>query len=463
MPFNSLLYLVFLAVTALVFSLLKSARAQQVWLLFAGCVFLTYFSWASLIAVLVITTGNYILMKRYSGLQAQHSKKILFYTALFLNGLLLLGYKILQEFTGWNAWLLLGMGFYILQHAGNWIALHFAGYDSSKQGRGYFLSVLFFPKIPSGPVLSAKEVTLFQPEEKYHTRKKDVIYAVNRIALGLVKKMVIADRLLPFVQDIFDKHAALSVFDIYMGAILFTIQLYADFSGYIDIALGSARLLGITLPENFQMPLRAQSVTDFWRKWHITLVAWLRNNIFHPVSFAYRKSPYGLLMAIGVTFLVSAFWHGLAITFFIWALFHFIYLALEKRAGTAGKRGKTFFGKLVRAFVVLNLVSLAHFFFRAGSWDGLVTLVKQLAELPPILPEGATLKTWLINEGRYIENTLNIRLGILLAAGWIFFEPGINKLAKSDELNIGYSVTMLFLLLSIGIFDAGERFIYMQF
>lgn len=463
MPFNSLLYLFFLAVTALVFARLKSGKAQQIWLLLAGCLFVGYFSWASLTAILLITAGNYILMKRYNGLPSQRSKNILFYSMLFLNGFLLLGYKFLQEFLGWNEWLLLGMGFYILQHAGNWIALHFAGYDSSRQSNSYFLSVLFFPKIPSGPLLSAKDVALFQPGEKYITREKDVVYAVNRITLGLVKKMVIADRLLPFVQEIFDKHTALSVFDIYLGSILFTVQLYADFSGYIDIALGSARLFGISLPENFQLPLRAQSVTDFWRKWHITLVAWLRNNVFQPVSFAYRKSTYGLLMAIGVTFLVSAFWHGLAITFFIWALLHFIYLTLEKKSGAAGKKGKNFFGKLIRAVIVLNLVSVAHFFFRAGNWDGLTTLLQQLAELPPLLPEGATFKTWLINGGRYIEDTLNVRLGMLLAAAWIIFEPRINKSAKSEELNIAYSALMFFLLLSIGIFDAGERFIYMQF
>lgn len=463
MPFNSLSYLLFLAATAGIFSLLKSGRTQQLWLLFAGCVFVGYFSWISLGAILVISSGNYRLMRGYASTGEVGSKKTLFTIALTLNTLLLLGYKYMQEYLGMNEWLLLGIGFYTLQHVGNWIALHFTGYDSSKQRNSYFLSVLFFPKIPSGPLLSAKEVQLFQSEAKYITRKKDVIYAVNRITLGLVKKMVIADRLLPFVQEIFDKHTALSVFDIYMGSVLFTIQLYADFSGYIDIALGSARLFGIALPENFQLPLRAQSVTAFWRKWHITLVAWLRNYIFQPVSFAYRKSPYGLYLAIGITFLVSALWHGLAITFFIWALFHFVYLAVEKKAGAAGKEGKTFFGKLIRAFVVLNLVSVAHFFFRAGSWEGLTILSKQLVELPVLLPEGAALKTWLINGGRYIEDTMNIRLGMVLAAGLLFFEHRIDKYAKSEELHIAYSVLMLFLLLSIGIFDAGERFIYMQF
>jgi D-alanyl-lipoteichoic acid acyltransferase DltB (MBOAT superfamily) len=232
----------------------------------------------------------------------------------------------------------------------------------------------------SGPVLRPSE---FFPQ--INTRvinAEDIISGFNRFLFGLFKKMVIADRLAPAVHSIFDKGDHYSSLTTIVGAWLFTIQLYFDFSAYTDMALGAGKMLGFELPENFKMPLRSSSVSEFWRRWHMSLISWFSNYIYYPLVYRLRdKKKAAVLVGIVVTFLVSGIWHGIGLTFLAWAVCHIIYLSYETLSKGMRQRWSERGGRLYKwmsVLLVFNLVSLSNLFFRASSWASAKTMLHDL-------------------------------------------------------------------------------------
>jgi hypothetical protein len=159
--------------------------------------------------------------------------------------------------------------------------------------------------------------------------------------------------------------------------------------------------------------------------------------------------------------LVSAAWHGLAITFFIWAACHFIYLAIE--ANVKLPYGKSPVVQILRIFWVWNLVAFSHLFFRAHSLADVHLMLNAIRELPFWIPEGSNFKTWLINGGRDIEYENNYRFAIALSLVYLAFEKWFNRKANSNKYSVGYVALLLVLIVALGIFNVGARFIYFQF
>lgn len=477
MAFNSLNYFALLLSLVCIYYTVKSSNSQKFLLISGSLIFISFYNLVSVFAIVFITVFNFTLLSKLNDLKKNQNRKILFYTGLIFNICLLVLYKVLQaikesyhtkalEGFDNNRWIILGISFYILQLVGYFIEIYKREKFYTFTLTDFLLPVIFFAKVPSGPILQVKHLSSFAKDSKIKYDEGNISFGLQRILLGLFKKVALADRLTPYVNNVFDKHAALNGINIYLAPLLFTLQVYFDFSSYIDIAIGSARLFGIKLPENFNLPLRANSITSFWRKWHITLIDWLSTYIFYPISFRYRKlKKRGLAIAVTITFLISAFWHGVALTFFIWGLLHVAYIIIENSVlhkYTLGTKG--FFRNFLHVVITWHLVSFANIFFRANTLNDVFRLFKDFRRLPFLYDDAlVSFKTWLINGGGDIEMEFNYRLSLTLIFGFILLEKKINYYAASEKYNVAFVSALLVLLIVFGMYNSGQRFIYLQF
>jgi alginate O-acetyltransferase complex protein AlgI len=235
---------------------------------------------------------------------------------------------------------------------------------------GLFMS--FFPYLAAGPIARTSEL-LPQLKSRGGPRQIDATRALYLIALGLAKKVVIGDFLArSLVDGVFAIPGQYSSLDVVLGIHAYAVQIYCDFSGYTDMAIGIALLLGIVMPENFNRPYTAASLRDFWRRWHMTLSRWLRDYLYIPLGGS-RRSNLATYRNVVLTMLLAGLWHGAGWTFLAWGLLHGSGLAVEHAAMAWRKRkglapavpGKI--GLIVRRVVTLEFVCLAWVFFRAES------------------------------------------------------------------------------------------------
>ena len=328
MPFGNLTYLAGIIIALAVYALI-GRRFRTIYLLVLSLGFIGFISPESLVILLLMSSLTYAC---YSGMRSRGTPFMWFTLGLSAN---ILGLFFFREFSLSQSWsespflveyvlIAVGISFYSLQNIGVLIKEKLRPADNVMPFIDFMLFSAFFPKIISGPVLRHEN---FMPQ-LHMDREVDWIPGLQRILFGIVKKTVIADRLAYLVNHNFEAidHSGWNNLII---AHLFALQLYFDFSGYTDIALGSARLFGFKLTENFKLPLRATSITEFWRRWHISLTTWLRDFVYTPIAFGLRGSTAGILLAILITFLLSGVWHGFAWTFIVYASCHALYLILE--------------------------------------------------------------------------------------------------------------------------------------
>ncbi len=237
----------------------------------------------------------------------------------------------------------IGISFYTLQGLSYIFDVYKGKIDADTNLGRLALFMSFFPCIMEGPICRYNDtaIKLYDGEDLTY---KNLAFGAQRILWGLFKKMIIADRLNPFIEKIFCEYNSLDGGVILLGAIFYTIQLYADFSGTIDVVIGSGELFGISLPENFRQPFFSKNISDFWTRWHITLGTWFRDYIFYPVSLSkpmkkmtlnLRKilgNHFGPLVAGSVALLCvwlsNGLWHGAAWTFVFFGIYHFILIVL---------------------------------------------------------------------------------------------------------------------------------------
>jgi D-alanyl-lipoteichoic acid acyltransferase DltB (MBOAT superfamily) len=223
----------------------------------------------------------------------------------------------------------LGISFYVFQVIGYNLEIYWEN-AKPEQHLGHFAAyVMFFPKLISGPIERAH---LFLPQIKSEKRfNYDYIKSGLQLILwGLFKKLVIADRIDPVTNLIFNNVDDYHGLSLIIGIGLYIVQLYADFSGYTDIALGLARTLGYKLTDNFNRPFQATSISDFWRRWHITLSSWVLDYIYTPVAASKRGwGKYGTIYALIITFTILGFWHGASWNFVIYGFLHALAVSYE--------------------------------------------------------------------------------------------------------------------------------------
>ena len=214
----------------------------------------------------------------------------------------------------------------------------------------FFAYVSFFPSILSGPIDRAKNL-IPQLEKKRAFDYNQAIDGLRQILWGLFKKIVIADNCAPFVNQIFNNYQSYPSSSLLLGAFFYAIQIYADFSGYSDMAIGISRLMGFNITKNFDFPFFAQNIAEYWRKWHMSLTSWLTDYVFTPLSIAFRDyGKWGLTFAIIINFTIIGIWHGPNWTYVLFGFLHGCYFIPLILRGTMNKKNKIAKGKLFPSF-----------------------------------------------------------------------------------------------------------------
>lgn len=324
-----------------------------------------------LILSLIVLFGSLFLMK---------------YLPMFLD----ISEKIVTRVTGhaWTAPALslampVGISFYLFQVTGYLIDVYRRKTPLVRHFGHYVLSVTFFAKLTQGPIAPVEQLA---PQFAVPVRLDPLAMRKGafRILLGLFKKTVIADRLAVAADFVFANPIESNALTVVIGTVFYAFQLYTDFAGYTDMAVGSAQLFGITLPENFRQPYLARSIADLWRRWHMTLSSWLRTYVYFPLGGS-RVKQWRWAFNVLVVFLVSGVWHGSGLTFVIWGLLHGLYQIIGKYTAQLRTVYKerlmgrdTWLSTFTSVFCTFVLVCIAWVFFRAPSATAAVTMLSSL-------------------------------------------------------------------------------------
>jgi len=249
---------------------------------------------------------------------------------------------------------------------------------------GFYLA--FFPSLIAGPIVRAAE---FVPQMfcKYHLRKEEMGHALFLISCGLFKKMAISDYIsINFVDRVFDQPLLYSGFENLMAVYGYTLQIYCDFSGYTDIAIGLALLMGFRLPANFNSPYRAHNIADFWRRWHISLSSWLRDYLYIPLG-GNRKGRIRTNINLMITMLLGGLWHGANMRFILWGALHGTALVLHKgwtRCFPSTANSRKFFLSFTGMVFTFHFVAFCWIFFRSTDLPSAFTMISRIFTATPL-------------------------------------------------------------------------------
>lgn len=413
MLFNSAEYMfVFFPLTMLGFWLIArfaSHKAAAAWLAICS---LGFYGWwdTRYIALLLGSIGfNYCM-----GLWIARAREV-GYSAAVLSiavaaNLLLLGlFKYadfflsnVNQFTG-SSFLLphfilpLGISFFTFTQIAFLVDVH-RGIVKEYSPVHYLLFVTYFPHLIAGPILHHKEMMpQFASTATYSPQARSFALGLSLFAIGLFKKMVLADNIAPYASTVFsvaDKGDAVSFLQAWEGALAYTLQLYFDFSGYVDMAIGASKMLGIDLPINFNSPYKSVNISDFWRRWHMTLGRFFRDYVYIPLG-GNRKGLHRAQLNIVAVMLLSGLWHGAGWTFIIWGAMHAImsvtnnyWRVFRERVLGHDLTRSTFLGRGLSIALTFTCVVFCWVFFRATSLQGATTMTQAM-----LSPDQSTLIT----------------------------------------------------------------------
>ena len=407
MLFNSLDFAIFLPVVFFLYWFVtnKNLKLQNLLLVVSSFVFYGWWDWRFLILMgitilLSWLSGLGIRYVRYNYEENAARKRLRLITALnIIINLLILGYFkyynfFVESFTdafslfgkeissgSLKIILPVGISFYTFQALSYTLDVYRKKISPTTDIISFFAYVSFFPQLVAGPIERATNLL----PQFYRKRKFDQFQAADglrQILWGLFKKIVIADNCAEYANTIFNQSADMSGSTLFLGALFFTFQIYGDFSGYSDIAIGTARLFGINLMRNFAFPYFSRDIAEFWRRWHISLTTWFRDYLYIPLGGS-RGSVMMKIRNTFIIFLVSGFWHGADWTFIIWGALNALYflpLLLTKRnranleTVAQGKRLPTM-KETLAMMSTFGLTLLAWIFFRADSLDHAVAYI----------------------------------------------------------------------------------------
>jgi len=274
-----------------------------------------------------------------------------------------------------------GVSFFTFESMSYVIDVYRREFEPHESYLEYLTFVAFFPHLVAGPIVRPRDL-LPQLARKPNWNTAELSEGIFWIALGLLKKVALGDYLaLNLVDRVFDTPLQYSALEVYAGVVSYALQIYCDFSGYTDIAIGSALLLGVRFPMNFDSPYQSQSITEFWRRWHISLSTWLRDYLYIPLGGS-RKGRLLTYRNLFLTMLLGGLWHGAAWTFVLWGAYHGALLALERLATELRperrKGVRPWPMRAIATFVTFNLVLIGWVFFRAPSFEAARLIFQRL-------------------------------------------------------------------------------------
>ena len=415
MSFQSLSFLAFLAVTLGV--CLPLGRRNLRWGQAALTLFCLVFyvlggGWAALL-VLLAGAAVTVAAVRYltSGGKTEKQRRAAAAVAIVWHVAVLLVFKYTGFFTGGAVdlgWAPLGLSFFTFQKI--WcIKEVYTGAFRPESTGSFLLYDFFFPSVTSGPILKPENFFPQLTEGRFlHPTWEDAAAGVYAIAVGTIKKVLLADPFGVVVNNGWAQLGDLSAPAAWLVILGYTLQLYFDFSGYCDIAAGLARLLGLRLPVNFDSPYRSLSVGEFWKRWHITLTSFLRECVYFPLGGS-RKGTVCTYRNIFAIYLISGFWHGAGWTFIVWGLLHGLGQVIERIWGP----GRDKLPRWLRWGVTFLFVNVAWVFFRAPDFSGALELLGRAVSGGLAKPE-----EWLLS-GLFSKEIGAVELLIPGAADWV--------------------------------------------
>lgn len=398
MLFNSIMFiLLFLPVTFLGYRFLCRQgwfSIAKIFLIFASLFFYAYWDVSYLPLILFSIVFNYWAGTYLTGVSADRIRyrKIILFLGILVN-LGLLGYFKYTDFVITNINLLfsanfelmnivlpLAISFFTFQQVAYLVDSYY-GKTAHYDFLSYALFVTFFPQLIAGPIVSHDElIPQFKDKTNFIINYKNVYFGILIFLIGLFKKVVVADTFAAYATSGFDVATTLDFINAWFTSLSYTMQIYFDFSGYCDMAIGIGLLFNIKLPINFNSPYKALDIQDFWRRWHITLSRFLRNYIYIPLG-GNRRGQKRASVNVFVVFLLGGLWHGAAWTFVIWGALHGLANVIVRLWHWLGLK----MGRVLAWFVTFNFVNIAWVYFRATSFESANKVLKGMFNFKSLL------------------------------------------------------------------------------
>ena len=472
MVFDSLLYLLFLPVVYLLFLLVSRGKARVSFLLASSYVF--YACWNPYYLGLIVfsTVVDYFCSMQIGESSHKTRRKLFLVISLFSNLGLLFFFKYYNFFIdsfagpfgieagGWghNFLLPVGISFYTFQTIGYTIDVYRRDIEPETNFLQFALYVSFFPQLVAGPIERAKNI-LPQLSKAFTFSDSQFSSALKLILLGLIQKIVFANHFGSYVNVVFDNPEAYAGLPLLLGCLLFAFQIYYDFSGYTNIAIGSARLFGIDLMENFKGPYLCSSIREFWRRWHISLSTWFRDYLYISLG-GNRVSTFKVYRNLLIVFVITGLWHGANWTFVIWGLIHGFFIIIERLGFDKVLKNLPRSVSVSYTFVI---VCFAWIFFRAENLDKALMVLSSCTQVFPFAISDLGVYTSWWKESEYW--LVIVLLIIAIASHYWSYRDRLLDLLFAESSAIRYlklSCLVLFLLIFGRFYDTTE-FIYFQF
>ena len=476
MVFNSLTFLVFISIFFPLYFLLKGWK--QRWLcLIASYVFYGWWDWRFLglvlfttlldfsLALLIHNSENDRIRKRYMILSVISNLAFLaffkyfnFFAESFVSFLHLFG--ITPDWPTLHILLPIGISFYTFQSMSYTIDVYKRELEPERNFFRFATFVSLFPQLVAGPIVRAKQfLPQFQTEKKFNWER--FIEGLTQILWGLFKKVAIADTIAPIADQCFASPGSFSSLNLLIGVVIYSFQIYCDFSGYSNIACGLAQVMGFDFPLNFRTPYFSRSFSEFWTRWHISLSSWLRDYLYIPMGGS-RHGQANTYRNLMLTMLLGGLWHGASWTFVVWGFLHGFYQVVQRLLSPSCERLMNMLR--IPAFVrngfsillVYSLTCFAWIFFRAMRFDIAYAYIKGIFAF-----DGFAFSTVM---NQFLVAKAFVLIVILLAAELAnIYLTNLRQLALHNPVFRVVSYTMLALLIAFfGTFGSGA-FIYFQF
>ena len=486
MLFNSLKFLYFFPVVCVLYYSLPH-RFRWIFLLIASYYFYMCWKVEYIVLILITTLVTYFTGLAIAKEEEKRKKKIYLALCICSNLLILLVFKYFNFFNNsfkeifdyfnifynvpsFNLLLPVGISFYTFQSLSYTIDVYNGRTEPEKHFGIFALYVVFFPQLVAGPIeRSAKLLPQFY--NKIEFEYSQVTDGLRLMAWGFFKKIVIADRLALLVDQVYNNADTYTGIPLILGTYFFSFQIYCDFSGYSDIAIGAARVLGIDLSKNFNYPYFAKNINDFWRRWHITLSTWFRDYLYFPLG-GNRVNPQRWCYNILLVFFLSGLWHGAYWTFIIWGLLHGVFIIITRfyqkyKAEYFSKKPADNHGEIINILLTFHLVTFLWIFFRANSVNDAFYIIPNLFNFSNIAGV-----SWQImhDTNAYLGiNMYELIISLSLICLLVFVEflnfrfDALQKLLhKPVYFRWAYYYVIIFMILIFGKFSINS-FIYFQF
>lgn len=469
MLFNSLHFVAFFIVVTALFFMLEHKHRWKL-LLFSSCYFYMTF-----VPIYILILGFTIVVDYFAGILIENSagkkRRLYLILSLVANVGVLAVFKYYNFLNDNLTWLLgifgqpnqvpylsillpIGLSFHTFQAMSYTIEVYRGNQPAERHFGIYSLYVMFYPQLVAGPIERPQNI-LPQFHKKQYLKYDNVVQGLRQMLWGLFKKVVIADRLAIYVDAVYNNPGEHSGITLIIATIFFAFQIYCDFSGYSDIALGAARVMGYQLMVNFRRPYLATSIKEFWSRWHISLSTWFRDYVYVPLGGNRVAIPRWYLNLF-LVFMISGLWHGASWTFIIWGALHGMYQIVGitlKKVNAIKIFGSETLSNRIHGAATFALVCFAWIFFRANNVDEALLICKNIL----------TLKPGSIFTGGFLYSIMWVVFLMIVEYTEEHYGDSI-KILENPVKGVRYAgyAALIVLILLFGVFNGGQ-FIYFQF